>query len=98
MQRCLEEQHVSQFMKGLMGQTMRESSKPHEQGKKDMPVEGPASAQRGAKLYLTTVSIIFINYLSLAPYDRMFDNTGIHFCSGRSRITRSARLTWSERG
>lgn len=41
-----EEQHVSQTMEGCMKELMRESREPHEQGKKDTPLEGPASAQR----------------------------------------------------
>lgn len=48
-------------MEGLV----EESSDPHEQAK-GIPAEGPASAQRVAKFCLTIVSIIFINYLSLA--------------------------------
>lgn len=101
---AIEKQHVSQAVEVLVEEMMlngiwqRESREPQEQGEKGIPEDGLASAQRRAKLHLTVINFIVINYLSLAQCDRTFGNTEIHFCSGRSRIPGSSRFTWSERG
>lgn len=49
-------------------------------------MEGPASAARKAKLCLTIVNFLFINYVVLVQHDRIFDNTKFISAQGEAGL------------